>query len=106
MSDSSMRRLRFSLVVCIFLGLTATAPEAFGQRGATLLLLNGKFWTVNPKQPEAEAVAIAGNRILAVGTTEEIERWRQPGVSSVDLGGRRVLPGFNDAHVHFFAGGT
>jgi predicted amidohydrolase YtcJ len=70
-----------------------------------MIAIHGKVWTENPQQPEAEAIAVAGHRILAVGTTEEIERLRQEKTKVLDLKGRRVVPGFNDAHVHFFWGG-
>src|SRR3954464_6487239 len=93
--------------VCVLLAIAASLSlSAKAQSTVTLLLVNGKFWTANPDQPEAEAVALAGNRIAAVGTTAAIEKWKQPGVTSIDLDGHRVLPGFNDAHVHFLAGGT
>src|SRR5437868_1247764 len=77
-----------------------------GQEFIALLLVNGKIWTVNPQQREAEAVAISGNHIVAVGSTVEISRLKQPGTHVVDLEGKRVLPGFNDAHVHFYSGGS
>jgi predicted amidohydrolase YtcJ len=70
-----------------------------------LIAVHGRVWTENPKQPEAEAIAISGHHILAVGTTEEIERMRGPETKVLDLQGKRVVPGFNDAHVHFFWGG-
>jgi predicted amidohydrolase YtcJ len=87
-----------SLLLCAITQLTA-------QSAATLLLTNAKIWTVNPQQPEAEAVAIAGNRIVAVGTTADILKLKGPRTVILDLDGRRVLPGFNDAHVHFYSGG-
>ena len=92
--------------------LFAAAAIAFSsavlssQDGITLLLVNGKFWTVNPQQPEAEAVAIRGNKIAAVGTTDEIMRLKSAETPVVDLEGKRVLPGFIDAHVHFVQGGA
>jgi len=70
-----------------------------------LIAIHGKVWTENPQQPEAEAIAVSGHRVLAVGTTEEIERLKGPETKVLDLQGRRVVPGFNDAHVHFFWGG-
>jgi predicted amidohydrolase YtcJ len=70
-----------------------------------LIAIHGKIWTENPAQPEAEAIAVSGHRILAVGTTKEIERFAGPQTKVVDLKGERVVPGFNDAHVHFFWGG-
>ena len=72
---------------------------------ADLVLLNGKVWTVNPSQPRAEAVACRGGRIAAVGTTAEIRKWIDGSTKVVDLKGRLMLPGFNDAHVHFYTGG-
>ena len=72
----------------------------------TLILVNGKFWTVNPQQREVEAVAIRGNRIAAVGTSAEMLALKSAGTAVLDLEGKRVVPGFNDAHVHFFQGGS
>ncbi len=78
----------------------------YGQSSITLLLINGKIWTENPRQREAEAVAISANRIVAVGTTAEISQMRRPETRVIDLQGKRVVPGFNDAHVHFYSGGA
>ena len=71
---------------------------------ATLVFLNGRIWTGNPAQPEAEAIAVAGDRIAAVGTTSEIRRGAS-GAAVVDLAGQFVAPGFIDSHVHFVDGG-
>ena len=70
-----------------------------------LVALHGKIWTENPAQPEAQALAVAGHRILAVGTDAEIQAMAGPRTRVMDLAGQRVVPGFNDAHVHFFWGG-
>ena len=90
--------------------LVAMSILAFNTTGAQsradLILLNGKVWTVNPKQPEAEAVACIGNTIVAVGTTSEIKGWAGEKTRIIDLTGRRVVPGFNDAHLHFYSGGA
>jgi predicted amidohydrolase YtcJ len=71
-----------------------------------LILVHGKIWTENPQQPEAEAVAIIGNRIAVVGTSADILKLAGPATKVVELEGKRVVPGFNDAHVHFVSGGT
>lgn len=76
------------------------------QSYADLILTNAKVWTVNQAQPEAQAVACLGPRIVAVGTAAEVHKWAGPRTQVVDLGGKLVLPGFNDAHVHFYAGGS
>ena len=75
------------------------------QPQATLVLLNGNVHTMNPAMPQADAVAAVGSRIVAVGSDEEIRKRVGPRTRVVDLHGRLVLPGFNDAHVHFFHGG-
>lgn len=72
---------------------------------ADLVLLDGKVWTGNSAQPEVEAVASLRGQLVAVGTSAEARRWVGAKTKVVDLAGRRVLPGFNDAHVHFFDGG-
>jgi predicted amidohydrolase YtcJ len=82
------------------------ALGGFAQDSATLLLTNGKIWTGNPAQVEAEAVALRGNRIVAVGSNAEILALKQAESRTIDVGGRRVLPAFNDAHVHLLSGGA
>ncbi len=72
---------------------------------ADLILLNGKIWTVDAARPWAEAVAVRGGRIAAVGTTAEVGRLGGAETQVIDLRGAFVLPGFIDSHVHFLNGG-
>lgn len=81
--------------------IAACGPRA---EKADLVLLNGRVWTASAARPWAEAVAIKGNAILAAGTTREIEDRVGVHTRSIDLGGRLVVPGLNDAHVHFLSG--
>ena len=74
--------------------------------GADLVITHANIWTGDPAQPSAAAVAIVGDRIVAVGSDAEIDRWRGTTTTAIDAGGRRVLPGFNDAHLHLVDGGT
>jgi predicted amidohydrolase YtcJ len=83
----------------------AISALVLAQAPADLVLVNGKIWTVNDKQAEVEAVAVLGNRIVAVGSTEEVRKWIGANTRVIDLQGRRVTPGFNDSHVHFLDGG-
>jgi predicted amidohydrolase YtcJ len=78
---------------------------ALAQAPADLVLINGKIWTVDDKRPEVEAVAVLGNRIAAIGSTEEIRKWIGANTKVIDLQGKRATPGFNDSHVHFLDGG-
>jgi len=70
-----------------------------------LVLLNGNVHTMDSNRPIAQAVAVLGNRIVAVGTTRQIRALAGARTHAVDLGGKLLLPGFNDAHVHFLSGG-
>ena len=73
---------------------------------ADLVITNARIWTGDALQPDANAVAVVGDRIVDVGSSREIDRWRVPATTVIDAEGRRVLPGFNDAHVHLIDGGT
>jgi len=74
---------------------------------ADLVLKNGHIFTVDRNNPFAEAVAVTGNRITAVGSNRQIEKFVKPEVTKVILlEGKFVVPGFNDAHVHFFSVGS
>jgi hypothetical protein len=71
---------------------------------ASAVIVNAKIYTVNPQQPWAEALAVAGEKILAVGSTREINRYRAAATRVIDAHGRLVLPGFTDCHIHFMEG--
>lgn len=72
---------------------------------ADLIITNARVWTVDPNQLRAEAVAILGERIVTVGSAGDIDRWRGDSTRVIDARGHLLLPGFNDAHVHFTSGG-
>jgi len=70
-----------------------------------LLLVNGKFRTMDRQQPVAGAVAISDGKFVEVGDTETILRNRKANTKVIDLGGRTVVPGLNDSHIHLIRGG-
>jgi predicted amidohydrolase YtcJ len=72
---------------------------------AELIITNAKIWTVDKSLPTAQAVAVIGDRIVAVDSNAEIDAWRGSNTKVIDAGGKLLLPGFNDAHVHFVSGG-
>jgi predicted amidohydrolase YtcJ len=91
---------------CIILSMLALAVHTHADDPkADLVLLNGKIWTVNKTKPEVEALAIWHGRILAVGTTAEIRKLAGADTRTIDLNGKRVVPGFYDSHVHLLGSG-
>src|SRR5262245_14803850 len=79
-----------------------TTAAAARPAGADLVLLGARVYTLEPNQPWAEAVAIRGDRIVKVGTRDEVKKLVREGRTRVlDLEGRLVLPGLIDNHTHF-----
>jgi predicted amidohydrolase YtcJ len=83
-----------TLVLALSLAATSAA------QAPDVVLLNGRVYTLDPARPWAEALAISGERISAVGTSAEIRRLAAPATRTLDLKGAFAFPGFNDAHVH------
>lgn len=71
-----------------------------------LILFNGDIWTVDPDQPRAQAIAVIGEKLFAVGSDNDVLHLAGPRTRKVDLGRKTVLPGFNDAHAHPCESGT
>ncbi|MGE0039626.1 MAG: amidohydrolase [Vicinamibacterales bacterium] len=97
-------------VVATIVGATLIAGLIVGaQRDEAgpvdLIIVNGRVYTADPGGRFAEAVAIQGNKILQVGSNAEIRRLRRAQTTVIDAEGGTVLPGFDDAHVHFLSGG-
>jgi predicted amidohydrolase YtcJ len=72
---------------------------------ADAIFVNGKLWTVDPAKPEAQALAIWHDRIIAIGSDAEVRAIAGPTTRVIDLRGRRVVPGFYDSHVHLLMSG-
>lgn len=92
----------FLVFVCLVIGMSAVAQH---RPSADLIITHAKVWTVEKDHPTAQAVAVLGDRIVAVGSNAEVNLWRGAQTRVIDAGGKLVLPGFNDAHVHFIDGG-
>ena len=69
------------------------------------ILVNGRFTTLDPAMPAPEAVAIKAGRFSAIGDRADILPTRGPRTEVIDLGGRRVIPGLSDNHIHVIRGG-
>ncbi|MDQ3753309.1 MAG: amidohydrolase family protein, partial [Acidobacteriota bacterium] len=102
-----MKLLRQTLALSLSLLVLSASIGAHAQdarRRVSLVLSNGKIFTADEQGSLAQAVAVDGERIIAVGTNDEINA-RFTGARTIDLGGQLVTPGFNDAHIHFVSGG-
>lgn len=99
------RNLSFWLLVLLCGCVLPEVNQAQSKPTADLIITNAKIWTVDKSMPSAEAVAVLGERIVAVGSNTDVDAWRGPRTHVIDAGGRSLLPGFNDAHVHFVSGG-
>ena len=90
----------------VFLAATSFLPACIKVRAmADLALLGGSLWTGDDARPWAEAVAVRGEKIVAVGTSKDVRRLVGPGTRVIDLAGSLVVPGFIDSHTHFLDGG-
>ena len=100
--------MRSALLVLATLPLIACSrdaePPVAAGRAATLAIVNARVWTGDVSKPWAEAVAASGDRITLVGSTDDVRRAASGG-EVIDGGGRLVVPGFIDTHVHFVDGG-
>jgi len=103
--------MRFGNVLCVLLSLVVLSPVSCGSdeeqraakvasRPADLLLINGYVYTANPDRTVAEAVAVNDGVISAVGSTVDLRALQGPKTQVIDLAGRMLMPGLQDAHLH------
>src|SRR6267143_1991027 len=101
-----IRSLRVILQTLLLVLCVASFTRGQGRivEAADIIVVHGRVYTEDPKQPWAQAVAIYRGKIVAVGTDPEIERRRGMGTKVINAGGKLVLPGFVDCHIHFMEG--
>ncbi len=87
----------------LLFGMLLLILAGCAQEKADLVLLNGKIATMDEHTPQAEAVAIRGDRIMAVGDSADIMRFIRDETKIIDLQGRRAIPGFIESHAHFLS---
>jgi predicted amidohydrolase YtcJ len=91
--------------IAAILLIPLTISCSIQSRQADLILTNATIWTGNEIQPRAQAMAILGDSILAIGTNEKIEAYRGKNTTLIDADLKFVVPGFIDSHVHLMTGG-
>ncbi len=90
------------IIISLSIIFMVTSSSNYKKEKADLVIINGKVLTIDKDNPVSEAVAVKGEKIMAVGTSSQISRMIAEGRTKViDAAGRLVIPGFNDAHVHF-----
>jgi predicted amidohydrolase YtcJ len=94
-----------TVVAILLMSATFSTQADNSPFAADLIIINATIHTMDQGRPLAGAVAVSGNRIIAVGTTKEIRKLAGANTRVIDAKGQLVLPGFNDAHVHFMSGG-
>jgi hypothetical protein len=92
--------------ILTYLLLVGVWAAAQARPAADLIVTHANIYTVDRRHPRAEAVAVIGERIVAVGSRAEIDAWRGAATRVIDAHGKLLLPGFDDAHVHFTDGGA
>ena len=93
-----MGKIRFALV--FFLGLLSQYISA-QVPAADIVLTNGRIWTGDDRAKFVSAVAIRGNKIIAIGSSKDAAKWTGRSTKLIDLQGRFAMPGINDSHIHF-----
>jgi hypothetical protein len=99
MSKKALIRFWFVLLAVALVGLAAGCAQK--PEPATMVLMNGKIVTLDPARPEVQALAARGDRIVALGTSRQVDKYIGDATEIVDVGGALVTPGLVDAHLHF-----
>src|SRR5262245_61659281 len=100
--------MRATFILALAAALVVARPchaQQVDLGAAEVVLYGGKIWTVCRDRPEAQALAVRGGRIVAVGADADVRKLAGPATRVIDLQGRRVVPGFHDGHLHLFSGG-
>ncbi len=96
----------WQIAILAGVAVVGAAAQAPSRPTVDLALVNARVYTLDPSRPWVEAVAIAGSRIVAVGSTADVQKLTAVGTRVIDLKGAFASPGFNDAHVHIDSTGA
>src|SRR5688572_30195146 len=96
-----MKKYVFAFLLCVILSFSMNAQQNIM---ADLVIINANVRTMDDKTPRAQSIAVWQNKIIAVGTDTETKPLIGKNTRVIDAGGKLVLPGFNDSHIHFMDG--
>jgi predicted amidohydrolase YtcJ len=102
-------KILLAMVVVFTMASLSSAQQS--QSPADIIFINGDIYLgsptigAKPAHPAAQAIAVSGGKIGAIGSNQDIQKLKGPKTQVIDLGGHFVMPGFNDAHVHLGSGG-
>ena len=88
--------------VAVILAFCTALPATAQSETAETVFVNGNIYTMNERQPRAEAIAVKGGRIIFVGSNADAKKYQAEGARTVDLAGKTVVPGLTDSHCHIF----
>ncbi len=94
---------RWRIFACLTAVLVFTGGELWAQQTADTMFFNGKILTVDDEFSIAQAVAVSGNTIAAVGTDQQVQALAGPNTTQIDLKGRTMIPGLVDTHRHMYS---
>ena len=96
---------RYSLALTVSIFTISCAGAPMSDTPVTLAVVNARAWTGDARRPWADAIAIAGDRIVLVGSSAEVRKLAGPAATVIDARGMMLVPGFIDSHIHFIDGG-
>jgi predicted amidohydrolase YtcJ len=91
--------MKLALSIFLFVGLL---PFVAKSENSGIIFVNGNVYTMNERQPRAEAIAVKGDRIIFVGSNGDAKKYQTGNARTIDLGGKTVVPGLTDSHCHIF----
>jgi len=98
--------MKKAYLIAVFAMVVMAVSCNNSKQSADMIITNARIWTGNTEQPFAEAMAVSGDTILAVGSKGEVMKHKSGPGTYIDLGGRFVAPGFIDSHLHLLQGGS
>jgi predicted amidohydrolase YtcJ len=94
------------VLVSIISACAGGTPQPMSEQPITMVFVNARAWTADPRRPWADAIAVRGERLAAVGSSAEIRKLAAPNARVIDARGMMLVPGFIDTHIHFIDGGV